>query len=1122
MADGKITIMIDLDGNEAQSKVKSLKSALLGIGESSSGGFGKGSKSAAMFGAAAGAATAIVQKGMSVISSSLGGAVSRIDTMNRFPKTMALFGYSAEESSAAVNKLSQGIEGLPTTLDSAVSSAQQLTITTGSLEKGTNLALAFNNAMLGYGATTEGAEQALRQFNQSLGSGKMQAEEFNSVSEAAPGLMQKMAESFGFGSNGVSKFKDALSNGDITAQQFADKLIELNGAQGGFAEMAQASAGGIATSFTNIKNAIVKNLGNIINAIDKAASNTGLGSIAENLDRVKTAINSAFGDSETMVQQFSNAFQVIFNPLMLTTFQQSLDKVKAAVNALGSAFNSVAGGSATWLSLVSNAMTTLARIIGAGADAARKFIQAFADTGALDSVSWALTNLLMVVSEIAAAVGDSSVWSTFGTVAGGVVKAVAEAFTAVLNAIMHVFESLSGGTSIIETLVTAFGEVIQAIARAVETAANFISALPPETIRGIAAAVLSAVVAFKALKTAMAIGGALKGIATTISMVKSFSGAVALAKYGWGLLTAALASNPFGWIAAAIAGVVAVLVYLWNTNEGFREACISAWEAIKNAVGAAWDFIKSVWNAAPEFFSGLWNGITTTVSNAVTAIKNAWNGIGEWFSNIWNGTKETATSAVEGIKSVWTGIGEWFSNLWTGIQTVFTNAWNAIVSAVMPIIQPFIDNLVMTWQNLSTSFSQIWEGIKAIFSGAWEAIKTIVLGPVLLICDTITGNFSQLGTDLQLIWDSLVTAIQTVWTGIQTFLTGIWNTIVAVGQGIWNNFTIFLSTLWTGITTTAQAAWEGLKNAIISITDGIVSGAQSAWNALKSGVISIVNGLVSAVQSAWNNLRNAVVSVINGLVSTVVSLWNGLKSSVVSIAQGIVNGAVSAFRGMVNGVSSVINSVKSVLNSLANINLASAGSAIMNSFLGGLKSAWGAVQNFVGGIASWIKEHKGPISYDRRLLIPAGKAIMQGLNNGLVSSFDDVKSTINSVTGMFEGFNYPKDITLGISAETHPALEELARLNQKVEDIVGVGYSNFSRNIQVKSEFEKAVKARVEIVQEKSNNLLEKAMNTMDKLADRPIEMRMDDDVLVARTGNKFQSYQNEQVIRQNRMRGIT
>lgn len=251
---------------------------------------------------------AIAKKGIDMVKSALDGAISRVDTMNRFPKTMALFGYSAEQSKSAIDKLSAGIEGLPTPLDSAVKSAQQLSITTGSLDKGVDLALAFNNAMIGYGATTEGAEQALRQFNQSLGSGKIQAEEFNSVSEAAPGLMSKMAESFGFGADGVQELKSALSSGEITAQEFADKMIELNDAQGGFAQMAQTSAGGIRTAFGNLRTAVVKGVADMISKFDEAAKANGLKTIAETLQSFKPAINGAFNTVNALIPNLVAAF----------------------------------------------------------------------------------------------------------------------------------------------------------------------------------------------------------------------------------------------------------------------------------------------------------------------------------------------------------------------------------------------------------------------------------------------------------------------------------------------------------------------------------------------------------------------------------------------------------------------------------------------------------------------------------------------------------------------------------------------------------------------------------------------------------------------------------------------
>ncbi|HGE7742012.1 TPA: hypothetical protein ACI788_000992 [Streptococcus pyogenes] len=147
--------------------------------------------------------------------------------------------------------------------------------------------------------------------------------------------------------------------------------------------------------------------------------------------------------------------------------------------------------------------------------------------------------------------------------------------------------------------------------------------------------------------------------------------------------------------------------------------------------------------------------------------------------------------------------------------------------------------------------------------------------------------------------------------------------------------------------------------------------------------------ILNAIQSIWSAVWNAVSSVTS-------SIWNAIVS-IISNAMSTMQNAVS------NGINAVKNFItngwNSVVGFLRGINLFSAGSAIMQSFLSGLKSMWGAITSFVGGIASWIKSHKGPISYDRRLLIPAGKAIMGGFNRALIKGFEYVKSNVSGMAG---------------------------------------------------------------------------------------------------------------------------
>ena len=164
-----------------------------------------------------------------------------------------------------------------------------------------------------------------------------------------------------------------------------------------------------------------------------------------------------------------------------------------------------------------------------------------------------------------------------------------------------------------------------------------------------------------------------------------------------------------------------------------------------------------------------------------------------------------------------------------------------------------------------------------------------------------------------------------------------------------------------------------------------------------AGAAAIVLGVGAVILAAGLFLVGAALMVVGaGLSAVAAGAW-ALYTTLTTIFNGIVSSirsTMSAVPGIVGGfISGAVNTVKSIGSGLA-----SAGSAIINGLINGMKSAWEAGKSFIGGIGNWIKQHKGPISYDRTLLIPHGNAIMNGFGEGLNNGFGNVQSDINRMT----------------------------------------------------------------------------------------------------------------------------
>ena len=140
-------------------------------------------------------------------------------------------------------------------------------------------------------------------------------------------------------------------------------------------------------------------------------------------------------------------------------------------------------------------------------------------------------------------------------------------------------------------------------------------------------------------------------------------------------LNAVMAMNPFILIVLAIMAVVAALIYLWNTNENFRAACIAAWEAICNAVSSAWDTISSAAAAA-------WDYITSAVSGAYDFIVSCFDSISAAAQAVWDAAVSAAQSAWDSITSAVDAGVQWCIDKWEGLKEAFSHPIDAVVNFI--------------------------------------------------------------------------------------------------------------------------------------------------------------------------------------------------------------------------------------------------------------------------------------------------------------------------------------------------------------------------------------------------------------------------------------------------------
>ncbi|CJJ70076.1 phage minor tail protein [Streptococcus pneumoniae] len=1098
MADGKVTIVVDVDGN----KVKVLNDELDKAAQKGD----RGSDSLKKF-AIGGAAFKLASKAVDLLTDSLGGAIQRFDTLESYPRVMQAMGHSTEDVTRSTKKLAAGIEGLPTTLNEVVGTAQRLTSITGDINKSTDLTLALNNAFLASGSSSADASRGLQQFSQMLSAGKVDMQSWKTLQETMPYALQKTAESFGFaGQSAQNDFYSALKEGRITFNQFSSKLVELNGGVGGFAELAKTNSKGIQTSFGNLKNAVVKGVANTIKALDDLTKAATGKTIAENFDALKVIINAAFGVIVNVIKASTPVFQTLFSILgigasVISFLRPAIIGLVAALvtmRAINQAVKTTKDLISAW-KIFKLTATRAIRIINLltaaqatyGSITKAQLVAHLANNGALTA-----SNLLYGV--LTGSISLQTAATIAATAATTAFKAGLTAVKAALTALTGPLGLVVAGVGLAVVALVGLWQWLTAESEETKRLKSEQEELVKSTDQLTDSVKQSAKERQKNLESVKGNTESYQKLADEIVQLSQKTNKTAADKKNL--------KKKIDALNASVSGLN--LAYDKNSdslshNSDEIKARISAMEA------------ESTWETSQKNLLDI-EQKRAEIGEQLKQIaeqRKKWNEE----SNVSDGVRKERLQELNDKETE-------LKNTQTELQTEYektSQVQQAASEAMAAAAENGSNRQVVAYENMSKSQQKAIDDMRTKYNELLE---------------TTTNMFEQIKYKSAISVDEMIANLQKNQEAVNNWATNL-NTLAE--RGVNEGILAKLQAMGPQGGLYVQELVNASDEKLATLNEVFTQGGESAMNGLTAGMdtgaLGITDKIKGIVQSQVSSLQEEIAA------ADFSSLGQEIPNGV---SQGIEQGASTAGESSKN----MANDIKESFTSEMDINSPSRvfneyGGFITTGLAEGVDKGTNQPVSSVTNLANQIKKPFDSLQSDFTYI---GEMAMSGLNAGLWSGSGSVMATANSIAERVKatiksaldihspsramrdevGRFIPQGIAVGIEADAGVVEKSMLRLKESMmidtrpEIALGLN-KKLGAQVTVKQSSKQTIAEKIKVTMDKSSELLEKALDVAETAVRRPNEMYLNDGTLVARTGDKFAKYQSEQLRRDNRMKGV-